>query len=143
MFRQLCGDNALQNVVIVTNMWGEVSTERGEARELQLGTEEKFFKPVLDKGAVMVRHFNIIDTAHVIIRHILEKHPVALQVQRELVDEKKNISETAAGEELNRQLQKLMEKHEKEMNQLREDMQGKRPSEVFLWTRSDSLALLL
>ncbi|KAJ3498496.1 hypothetical protein NLJ89_g10213 [Agrocybe chaxingu] len=41
MFHELCGDSTLKNVVILTNMWGEVSREVGEARDtdiLQLKT---------------------------------------------------------------------------------------------------------
>jgi hypothetical protein len=64
MFRQLCGESTLRNVVIVTNMWGEVGREVGEAREAELGSDDRFFKPVLDKGAHMLRH-NGLTSAHV------------------------------------------------------------------------------
>ncbi|KAH8818761.1 P-loop containing nucleoside triphosphate hydrolase protein [Flagelloscypha sp. PMI_526] len=125
MFRQLCGDTTLKNVVIVTNMWGEVKTETGEARETELRSLEHppLFKPVLDKGAVMLRHSDTLDSAHDILRHILKNHPEPLQIQREMVDEKKDLSQTAAGEELNRELEMLRKQHEKEMNQLRGDME--------------------
>ncbi|KAG5219505.1 P-loop containing nucleoside triphosphate hydrolase protein [Salix suchowensis] len=36
LFRGLCGDNMLQNVVIVTNMWSQVPLDVGEAREEEL-----------------------------------------------------------------------------------------------------------
>ena len=48
-FRRLCGDAALKNAVLVTNMWGEVSGNIGEAREKELSS--KIFKPALDNGA--------------------------------------------------------------------------------------------
>jgi hypothetical protein len=40
MFHELCGNSTLHNVAIVTNMWGEVTQEVGEAREYELATEE-------------------------------------------------------------------------------------------------------
>jgi len=46
MFRELCGDSTLKNVILVTNMWGDVSGSVGEARERELARE--FFKPVLE-----------------------------------------------------------------------------------------------
>ncbi|KAJ7928770.1 hypothetical protein B0H13DRAFT_1966108, partial [Mycena leptocephala] len=46
----LCGDDALKNVVIVTNMWGKVGREEGEAREAKLAADDRFFKLALDKG---------------------------------------------------------------------------------------------
>jgi hypothetical protein len=124
MFRQLCGDSTLKNVVIVTNMWGEVSQEVGNAREHELEHEDLFFKPVLGKGAIMLRHENNGDSAHGILRHILQNNPMSLQIQRELVDEKKDISQTAAGAELNREMMLQIQKHKKEMKQLQEEMQG-------------------
>ncbi|KAH8825775.1 hypothetical protein DL96DRAFT_1466673, partial [Flagelloscypha sp. PMI_526] len=131
MFRKLCGDSALKNVVIVTNMWGEVTNEKGEAREAELVSEEKFFKPVLDKGATMIRHLDTIDSAQDIVRRILRNQPEPLLIQKERVEEGKDISLTAAGEELNHELQEVMKKHEKEMNQLRKDMAGKYSVHVF------------
>jgi hypothetical protein len=123
MFRKLCGDSTLQNVVIVTNMWGEVSTEVGEAREAELIREDIFFKPVLDKGAQMARHENTVPSAERIVRLIIDNHPLPLRIQRELVEEGKDISETSAGEELNRELNAQIKKHQQEMLVLKEEMQ--------------------
>ncbi|KAJ3516876.1 hypothetical protein NLJ89_g860 [Agrocybe chaxingu] len=122
MFRELCGDSTLKNVAIVTNMWGQVSQDVGEAREAELASEDIFFQPVLQKGAIMLRHEHTQESAHLILRHIIENHPLTLQIQRELVDQKKDISQTAAGAELNRELMLQIQKHEKEMKQLQEEM---------------------
>ncbi|KAJ3511648.1 hypothetical protein NLJ89_g3975 [Agrocybe chaxingu] len=124
MFRELCGDSTLKNVVIVTNMWDHVSTDVGEAREAELAREDFFFRPVLEKGAQMVRHENTRDSAHTILRRIIQNHPLSLQIQRELVDENKDISQTAAGAELNKELMLQMEKHKKEMKHLQKDMEA-------------------
>ena len=123
MFRKLCGDNALQNVVIVTNMWGQVDPELGNEREAELMGEDDFFKPVLDKGAQMERHENTTLSAKGIIRLILDNNPLPLHIQEELVDEGKAILDTDAGEELNRELSAQIERHREEMRQLREDME--------------------
>jgi hypothetical protein len=125
MFKQLCGDSTLQNVVIVTNMWSEVTPEIGEAREAELASQDMFFKPALDKGASLLRHENTRESAHAILQHIIQNRPLSLQIQRELIDEKKNISETAAGAELNRELMVQIERHRREMQALEEEMKGK------------------
>jgi hypothetical protein len=124
MFRQLCGESTLKNVVIVTNMWSEVSQDIGIAREAELASEDLFFKPVLDKGAQMVRHSNTSASAHAIIARIVENHPLSLQIQRELVDQKMDIGKTAAGEELNRELNIQLQKHRNELRALQEEMRG-------------------
>lgn len=105
-------------------MWGDVSEERGIARETELATTDMFFKPVLEKGARMMRHDNTKTSARNILRAIVNNRPLSLRIQREIVDEKKDISQTAAGAELNRELLLQREKHEKEMRQLREEMRG-------------------
>ena len=45
MFRKLCGDETLRNVVIVTNMWGEVSPAQGAARERELAAWQRTLTP--------------------------------------------------------------------------------------------------
>ena len=124
LFRQLCGDSTLKNVVIVTNMWGEVGEDVGAAREVELANNDKFFKPALAKGAQMIRHANNAESVRNILRAIINNHPLSLQIQREMVDQKKDISQTAAGAELNRELLLQKEKHEEDMKQLREEMKG-------------------
>jgi hypothetical protein len=119
MFRKLFSDSALQNVVIVTNMWGEVGPRVGEAREAELMKEDIFFKLVLEKGVQMARHENAVPSAENIVRLILDNHLLPLRIQKELVDEHKDISETSAGEELNRELNAQIKKHQQEMHVLR------------------------
>ena len=120
MFRELCGDTTLRNVVLVTNMWGEVSSDVGESREDELSSN--FFKPVLDKGAQMVRHHNTVESAHDIIRGITANHPVVLQIQRELVDQHKDIVDTAAGEAVNRELNEQIRRHQAELKAIKGEM---------------------
>jgi hypothetical protein len=120
MFRQLCGESTLKNVILVTNMWGKVEQGVGEAREQELGGV--YFKPALDGGAQLVRHHNTTQSSHDIIRRIMMNDPTPLRIQRELVDEGKDIKDTAAGETINGELNRLIKRHEEEMNALREEM---------------------
>ena len=120
MFRKLCGDETLKNVVLVTNMWSEVSPEVGKDREKQLSGD--FFKPVLDLGARMVSHHDTVESAHGIIRGILKNHPAALRIQKEVVDENKDIINTAAGEAVSEELDKQMKEHQAELKKVQEDM---------------------
>ena len=121
MFRQLCGDSTLRNVVLVTNMWGEISQGVGEEREEELTTS--FFKPVLDGGARLFRHHNTIQSAHDIIRSIMRNQPATLQIQRELVDEGKGIIDTAAGEAINKELNQQIRRHQAELKAVKEEME--------------------
>ena len=119
IFRELCGETSLKNVVLVTNMWGEVSQDVGEARERELASN--FLKPALDKGAQMVRHHNTEQSAHDVIRRIMNNHPVVLQIQREVVDEHKDITSTAAGEAVNTELAEEARRYEAELRRAQEE----------------------
>jgi DNA repair exonuclease SbcCD ATPase subunit len=123
MFRELCGDRTLKNVIIVTNMWGKVSLEEGEARLAELASQDMFFKPVLDKGGQLVRHDNTLASAQAILQCVIRNHPLALRIQEELVDEHKDLSHTAAGEELNRELILQARRHANELRDIRDEMQ--------------------
>ena len=123
MFRKLCGDETLSNVVIVTNMWGQVSLDVGEERERELRTNDLLFAPALQKGASMLRHDNTLGSAQTILRHIVDNEPKALRIQRELVDEGKGISETAAGIELDSELEIMRKRHIEELAEVRKEME--------------------
>ena len=120
MFRKLCGESSLKNVILVTNMWKQDSQEINEAREAELSS--KFFKLALDKGAQMVRHHNTTQSAHDIVRGIVKNHPVVLQIQLELVDERKDILKTAAGEAVKQEFNEEMRRHQAELKAVREEM---------------------
>ncbi|OCH89845.1 hypothetical protein OBBRIDRAFT_793907 [Obba rivulosa] len=123
MFQRLCGVDALRNVVIATTRWEEVDVKTGAERQDELATKTVFFKPVLDEGAKMLRHDNGLESAQAIIRCFLRNQPKALLIQKEMVDEDKPLSETEAGRELQRDIRAQMEKHDKKMQELREEMQ--------------------
>ena len=123
MFQNLCGEEALKNVVIVTNMWSRVEPEVGEAREAELMGDEMFFKPAIARNARMARHQNTTSSAEEIIRLLINNRPLPLQIQRELIDEGKDILETNAGQELDRELNNEIRKHQEEIRVLAEEME--------------------
>ena len=120
MFRELCGDAAFRNTVLVTNMWKEDSQAINEVREKELSS--KFFKPVLDQGALVVRHRNTAESAQNIVRMLIVKPPVVLQIQRELVDEHKDLINTAAGKAIRRELDEQIKQHQAEFKRVWDDM---------------------
>jgi len=120
MLRELCGDSALKNVILVTNMWENVSLDVGEANEREI--IRALFGPVLDKGARLARHRNTAESAHDIVRRVMKNQPIRLQIQRELVDEHQDITDTAAGLVANKELDEQIRCHQTELNIIREEM---------------------
>ncbi|SRR5258708_15517269 len=136
IFRKICGENALTNVVFVTTMWDNlVDMEEGEARERNLQNMDGFFKDALEKGAKMVRHElqqDATKSAHEILRLIIANRPLPLQIQQELVDQKKPLAKTSAGEEVNRELVTKLEKYEDKVRKIQRKLQGTFRSTIFL-----------
>ncbi|KAG8738701.1 hypothetical protein FRC10_006585 [Ceratobasidium sp. 414] len=123
IFRELCGQKTLGNVPIVTNMWSDPPADIEFKRESQLETDARYFQPAIKAGAQMVRHLHK-DTAsaHDIIRMLLDKNPVVMQVQLELVDNKQGFFTTGAAQVLGQELVETEQRHQKEVAQVKEDL---------------------
>ncbi|KAL4063994.1 P-loop containing nucleoside triphosphate hydrolase protein [Scleroderma yunnanense] len=96
MFRKLCGDDSLKNVVIVTTMWDKVTEAEGIRREQELKSSSDLFKPLVDEGAVMMRHDRTPQSAAHVIKYLLGKSATTTQIVRELAEERKALENTAA-----------------------------------------------
>ena len=120
MFRELCGEKTLKNVVLMTNMWGRVTPQQGMDREEQLKTD--YFRAAIDKGAQLYRHTNTPKSARAILRAILQNQPLVLKIQRELIDERMDIGQTGAGAELNREIREVVEKYQSDIKDLEVSM---------------------
>ena len=120
MFRKLCGGSTLKNIVLATSIWGEGSQDINEAHEKELSG--KYFKPALEKGARMVRHYNTIQSAHDIVRGIMKDHPTVLPIHPELVEEREDIIDVTAGRFISQELKEQIRRHHAELKDLREEM---------------------
>ncbi|KAG9101417.1 hypothetical protein FS749_007224 [Ceratobasidium sp. UAMH 11750] len=124
VFRELCGPDALKNVVITTNMWQDPAGEAELAREQELKNSPMFFQPVLAKGARMARYIRSrgADSAHDIIRMIMQNKPLPTYLGEALATGVP-LAETNPGKTLNEELQKLIEKQKAEIEMLKREMQ--------------------
>ena len=117
MFRDLCGDPTLKNVILVTNMWGAVSLEVGEARQKELSCSS--FKPALDMGARIARHDNTTQSSHNVIRMIAVTHPIVPGIQRGRGSELEDTIDAATGETI--EFNDRTERHLDELKRVQED----------------------
>ncbi|CAL1717260.1 unnamed protein product [Somion occarium] len=123
VFRKLCGDEALVNVAIVTNMWENVDPTLGAAREEELAKDDTMFGPLIAKGAHMHRHDGSRASALKILIQVLECTPRPLLLQRELVDEGKDIVDTSAAQEIDREVAAARRRFQKDLEDIRERLE--------------------
>lgn len=126
MFKELCGEDAYKYVVLCTSMWGSAEDHNtAVARERQLKEEDGFWGLMHARGSLIMRWDKDTASASEIIERLLERRQkngsVILQIQRELVDEGRELSYTSAGQEVNRELTDAMKKWSEEIKALRTD----------------------
>ncbi|KAJ3559609.1 hypothetical protein NP233_g11224 [Leucocoprinus birnbaumii] len=111
MFGKLCGDVAMNRVMLVTTMWQKLRKAEqregvGEDREKEL--KENFWKTLIDQGSQVERLKEATyDEAWRIVTLLIDKRleenrPDAVLLQEELVDKGIALNETQAGQELQR-----------------------------------------
>ncbi|XP_006459451.1 hypothetical protein AGABI2DRAFT_191422 [Agaricus bisporus var. bisporus H97] len=112
MFGELCGDVAMNQVFLVSTMWGKIKPEIGEAREQEL--KDRFWEPLIKKGSSVERLSKTkSDEAWRIVNKLIEIHDKKLKkeivlLQEEMVDLGIKLNETQAGKTLYTSLQKQL-----------------------------------
>jgi hypothetical protein len=124
LFRQLCGEGTLKNVIIVTNMWDKVTEQEGAGRESELKTNKKYFAPAIQAGAQMTRHHGDMESATTILRLIVDNVSLPLQNREEVVENGINIRETAAGKVPYEDFLAKHAQQQKELIELKEEMRA-------------------
>lgn len=110
-FKELCGDEAMQNVVLGTTKWGDMNQEVGCRKEQQLS--DTLWKDMIERGSTTVRFEGTHESARSIIDLVLDKDPVDfVLIQTELVMLHRFIAQTAAGRTLRWTMQELREQQE-------------------------------
>ena len=123
MFRKLCGNDPLKNVILVTSFWSQVNGSYGNTREEELKTTDEYWGDMIVKGSRMARFEDTHDSALNIIMSLVGKERIALDIQKEMVEQGKTLIDTTAGEALNEELAEMLKKHASDMEELRKDME--------------------
>ncbi|KAH9925218.1 uncharacterized protein B0H18DRAFT_1170661 [Fomitopsis serialis] len=121
LFRKLCGDAAMTNVVIATTMWDDVDQQLGANRLQEL--QDDFFKDAYDRGVPIMRHDNTRQSAHRILSRLLGKDGTRCDIQYEMVDEGKSVENTAAGKELLHQFDEFEDTHGKQLRAAQDSLE--------------------
>ena len=100
MFQHMCGDAALNKVVLGTTKWGRKSEEISNRHEDEL--KNLHWKPLIKKGSTVCKFLNDHESAMNFVDIVLRRMAMdtALQIQIELVVDHKLIPETKAGKGL-------------------------------------------
>jgi len=116
MFNSLCGDAAMDKVVLVTTKWGRLSQDDGSRRETEL--KGVHWKDMLDKGSKVKRFLGDQDSAWNVLSIFLKRasehyqdpgQEINLQIQEEIAVKCRIIPEGNASKELRFTMQESIE----------------------------------
>ena len=119
MFRHLCGDAALDRVILGTTNWGVNAFDRDQQHEEEMRVEH--WSTLLDQGAEVRRFLGSSASAWDILNVFLQRADNArrlaqdvdpLQIQREVVDFRTPVRETKAGKFLRGVREKMAKRAE-------------------------------
>lgn len=126
LLEKIIGSHAYDRVVIATTMWDDMKSKESMESRMQgrLGAGGVWHN-MCNKGATIVRHHNNKESAHHIIRMIINKADkrgkIEPLLQTELRNEQGHVGKTSAGKELRSQLEtdirllkKELENHQKD-----------------------------
>jgi hypothetical protein len=82
LFRSICGEQAMPNVVIVTTMWSKVGREDGINREDEL--KKEVWREMLEDGCKIERFEDTRESAWRIVSNIIKNPGASLLIQDEM-----------------------------------------------------------
>jgi hypothetical protein len=132
MFRELCGHNALRNIILTTTMWLDVEEELGSLREKELA--KKYWNGMINEGSKVFRFLNTSESAWTILDNFLQPahERRAVQLQKEMVDLERQLSETKAGKKLYSELEVIVKKQQTTLQKIREETKRHGRDELLL-----------
>ncbi|KAK0335228.1 hypothetical protein LTR02_011802 [Friedmanniomyces endolithicus] len=126
MFRDLVGPDPFPNVLLVTTRWSQAMKLKeltlAKSKESQLHTGEEFWAPMIRRGARVARFYDTRESAIQMVMSLIYQIPIVSQIQAELVDQTKNLSDTTAGIAVNEEDKRPERKYRDELAELQKEM---------------------
>lgn len=122
VFEKLCGKDAMAQVILVTTMWDDVeNVDVGERRLEELGST--YWKGMISRKSETFRYLNTPESAKELLGKVAEKGSERRRVllQQEISELKKDLQETAAGQTLCSDLERLADQRLQTLRKLREE----------------------
>lgn len=124
LFKKLCGDDALQNVILATTMWDLVGEDVGAMREQELISTTEFWGYMASRGSKAYRHDNTHSSAMKLIGHfVLTESKMTLEIQEEMVHQHKDLDGTGAAATVDAQLEQERARFTAELHNLKAELE--------------------
>jgi len=96
VFQSLCGQEALENVLLTTTQWSNVDPAEGQAREDNIRHED-FWGGLISRGATLQRFHGTRESGLELISKLMLQERKPLRIQDQIVNQQMALHETDAG----------------------------------------------
>lgn len=130
MFKKLCGQNNLNSVILATTHWSNaegvrISEQVGHEREMELIGTEGFWGGMVENGSEVMRHDGSPKSAlDIVLTLVRRRLRVVLDIQTQLVDEKRSLDDTDAAQALQAELMRERKRFQEKLEQVQRDMES-------------------
>ena len=122
-FEELCGRDALENVILATTMWDEVDEATGKMEEERMKT--KYWNKMLERRSTTGRFMGTYESALQLLQPLIDAANLkrsSLLLQYEMVDMGKQLTETSAGRRLFTKVQHIVSQRQDVIEQIQTEM---------------------
>ncbi|KAI1409419.1 P-loop containing nucleoside triphosphate hydrolase protein [Hypoxylon sp. FL1857] len=116
-FEEMCGDHALKHVILLTTFWDLLEDKSLGARRQQ-ELREDFWSDMVVKGSQVRRFDGSRDMAEALVLRLVDKPPVVLQIQHDIMQQGKRLEDTSAGKRIVARLERNLHEKDKELEEL-------------------------
>ena len=117
VFKELCGTESYQNVVLGTTFWETVDMADAKTREKQLFSTPGFLGDMIDFGVKTVRISKDREVCIKLVKYFAEKDPVPLRIQTDVAAAAGGVDASRAAAALSAELEQLRLEQEKELKE--------------------------
>ena len=117
MFCQFYKDDILENVILITSFWDQITKSVRVKREYELKNSEDFWINIVTKGSKVIRIKPDRSICLKVLERIAVNNKVDLLIQTEMIVEKKKLKDTIIGKDIRsseiRKFEEILEKDKK------------------------------
>jgi len=122
LFQSLCGQEALENVLLTTTQWPRANWPEAEFRENTLRDRE-FWGELIEKGATLQRFSGTRESGLELIHRLMSNEQKPLRIQDQIVKQHMALLETDAGKYINEELAAQEKRYKEELESLMRERQ--------------------
>ncbi|KAI8633025.1 P-loop containing nucleoside triphosphate hydrolase protein [Xylariaceae sp. FL1651] len=117
MFREICGDHALKNVVLMTTFW-DLLDDKSVGAQRQQELREDFWCEMISKGSQVRQFDGSQDMAEALVIRLVGQNPIVLQIQQDIMQQGKLLEDTTVGKRIVQRLERNLKDKDKELEEL-------------------------